>query len=184
MKIERLSIPDVLLITPRVFRDDRGFYSEVWNDKALKAAGFEQGFVQDNHVLSVDKGVVRGLHFQLEPWAQSKLVRCSKGAILDVAVDIRRSSPTFGKHVSAVISQENWSQILVPAGFAHGYITLEPNTEVIYKVTNYYAPNHDRGIAWDDPALGIDWGITGDAAILSGKDKMQPRLAEAAQLFD
>lgn len=184
MRIERLAIPDVILITPKIFRDDRGFFSEVWNARALNDAGIDLTFIQDNHALSKDKGVVRGLHFQVAPKAQDKLVRCSKGSILDIAVDIRRSSPTFGKHVSAVLSAGNWQQLLVPRGFAHGYVTLEPDTEVLYKVTEYYSPAHDKGIAWNDPALAIDWGIGADQAILSAKDKMQPRLTDAAHLFD
>ena len=183
MKIERLAIPDVVLLTPKVFRDDRGFFSEVWNARLLKDAGIALDFVQDNHAFSKDKGVVRGLHFQLAPKAQDKLVRCPRGAILDVAVDIRRSSPTFGKHVAAVLSARNWQQLLVPKGFAHGYVTLEPDTEVLYKVTEYYSPQADKGIAWDDPALAIDWGLKGADAILSGKDKIQPRLKDAAELF-
>lgn len=184
MKIERLAIPDVILFTPKIFRDDRGFFSEVWNARLLADAGLDLDFVQDNHAFSSDMGVVRGLHFQLAPKAQDKLVRCPKGAILDVAVDIRRSSPTFGKHVSAVLSAENWQQLLVPKGFAHGYVTLQPDTEVLYKVTEYYSPQHDKGIAWDDPALAISWGIARGKAILSGKDKMQPLLADAEKLFD
>lgn len=184
MKIERLEIPDVLLITPQIFGDDRGFFSEVWKQKVLDEFGVKLGFVQDNHAFSREAGVLRGLHFQLPPMAQDKLVRCTRGSILDVAVDIRRSSPTFGKHVSAVISAKNWQQILVPAGFAHGYLTLEPDTEVIYKVTAYYSPQHDRGVAWDDPAIGINWGVSPDAVILSPKDKLQPKLADAPMLFD
>lgn len=184
MKIERLSIPDVLLITPAIHRDERGFFSEVWKDKALREFGAALDFVQDNHVLSRDAGTLRGLHFQLPPMAQDKLVRCTRGSILDVAVDIRRSSPTFGKYVSAVLSAENWQQILVPKGFAHGYVTLEPDTEVMYKVTAYYSPQHDKGIAWNDPDVGVDWGIEPDRAILSAKDKLQPRLAAAGKLFD
>jgi dTDP-4-dehydrorhamnose 3,5-epimerase len=140
-------------------------------------------FVQDNHSLSVEKGVVRGLHFQLPPFAQDKLVRVVRGRILDVAVDIRRSSPTFGQHVAVEISAESWNQILVPAGFAHGFVTLEANTEVIYKVTNYYAPQCDRGILWNDPALGINWPIAAGEAILSDKDKKQPLMADAPDLF-
>jgi dTDP-4-dehydrorhamnose 3,5-epimerase len=140
-------------------------------------------FVQDNHSLSAEKGVVRGLHFQLPPMAQDKLVRVIRGGILDIAVDIRRNSPTFGKHITAEITAENWKQILVPAGFAHGFVTLEPNTEVVYKVTNFYSPQHDRGIRWNDPALEIQWGIEESAAILSAKDKLHPNLAEAADLF-
>ncbi len=183
MKIERLAIADVVLITPKNFRDERGFFSETWNEQTLSAAGFDLRFVQDNHSLSRTKGTVRGLHFQTPPKAQDKLIRCTRGAILDVAVDIRRSSPTFGKHVAAILSAENWSQLLVPKGFAHGYATLEPDTEVVYKVTDYYSPPHDRGLAWDDPALAISWGITPAEAILSEKDKMQPRLAELMHAF-
>lgn len=184
MRLDRLAIPDVLLITPSIFRDDRGFFSEVWKERALADAGLHVAFVQDNHALSRERGVVRGLHFQLPPMAQDKLVRCTRGAILDIAVDIRRSSPTFGRHVSAVLSAENWQQLFVPKGFAHGYLTLEPNTEVLYKVSAGYSPQHDRGIAWNDPALGIDWGIAPEAAILSPKDLLQPRLADAPRLFD
>ncbi len=183
MQIEPLAIADVKIITPRRFQDDRGFFSETWNARAFREAGIEAEFVQDNHAYSVEKGVVRGLHYQLPPSAQGKLVRVTKGAILDVAVDIRRASPTFGHHVSAVLSAENWRQIWVPVGFAHGYVTLEPHTEVVYKVTNLYAPALDRGIMWSDPALGIDWGLTDTEAILSEKDRRQPRLAEATDLF-
>lgn len=184
MKIERLAIPDVLLITPAIHRDDRGFFSEVWKDKALRDFGLDLAFVQDNHALSRDAGTLRGLHFQLPLMAQDKLVRCTRGSILDVAVDIRRSSPTFGKYVSAVLSAANWQQILVPKGFAHGYVTLEPDTEVMYKVTSYYSPQHDKGIAWNDPDVGVDWGIEADRVILSAKDNLQPRLAAANKLFD
>lgn len=184
MKIERLAIPDVLLITPAIHRDERGFFSEVWKDKVLREAGLDLEFVQDNHALSRDAGTLRGLHFQLPPMAQDKLVRCTRGAILDVAVDVRRSSPTFGKYVSVVISAENWLQVFVPKGFAHGYLTLEPDTEVMYKVTAYYSPQHDKGIAWNDPDVGVDWGIDEERAILSAKDKLQPRLNAAGKLFD
>jgi dTDP-4-dehydrorhamnose 3,5-epimerase len=183
MQIEQLAIADVKIITPRRFQDDRGFFSETWNARAFREAGIAAGFVQDNHAYSVDKGVVRGLHYQLPPSAQGKLVRVTKGSILDVAVDIRRGSPTFGRHVSAVLSAENWRQIWVPEGFAHGYVTLEPHTEVVYKVTELYAPALDRGILWSDPALGIDWGLAHGDAILSDKDRKQPRLAEATDLF-
>lgn len=183
MEIEQLSIPDVLLLTPRRFGDDRGFFSETFSVAAWRKAGLESEFVQDNHAYSAEKGVVRGLHFQLHPSAQGKLVRVPRGAILDVAVDIRRGSKTFGKHVSAIISAENWRQIWVPVGFAHGYVTLTPNTEVIYKVTNGYAPALDRGIRWNDPALGIDWGVSDEDAILSEKDRKQPLFAEAPDLF-
>ena len=184
MKIESLAVADVKLITPKIIRDERGFFSETWSEKALTDFGLEIRFVQDNHALSVAKGTVRGLHFQTAPKEQGKLVRCVRGAILDVAVDIRKSSPTFGRHVAAVLSAENWAQLWVPAGFAHGYATLEPNSEVIYKVTDTYSPAHDSGIAWDDPALGIDWPVTREAAQLSAKDKMQPKLQDAPMLFE
>jgi dTDP-4-dehydrorhamnose 3,5-epimerase len=183
MQIEALAIPDVKLITPRRFSDARGFFSETFNEGAWEQAGFAERFVQDNHAYSVEKGVVRGLHFQLPPAAQGKLVRVTRGSILDVAVDIRRESPSFGRHVSAVISAENWRQIWVPDGFAHGYVTLEPHTEVIYKVTSLYAPSLDRGILWNDPALAIDWGVSEETAILSDKDRNQPLLTDAPALF-
>lgn len=185
MKVESLAIAVVKLLTPRIFRDERGFFSETWNAKVFaEAVGGGFTFVQDNHVLSRDKGTLRGLHYQLEPMAQDKLVRCARGAILDVAVDIRRSSPTFGRHVSAVLTAENWTQIWVPKGFAHGYVTLEPDTEVIYKVTNLYAPALDRGVLWSDPALGIDWNVDPAIVQTSAKDKVQPMLAELKDAFD
>jgi dTDP-4-dehydrorhamnose 3,5-epimerase len=183
-EIVRTAIPDVLLITPTKHGDHRGFFSETYNRKLLAEHGIEIDFVQDNQSLSAERGVVRGLHFQLPPFAQTKLVRVVRGSMLDVAVDIRRSSPTFGQHVAAVLSAENWTQILVPHGFAHGFVTLEPNTEAVYKVDAFYAPTHDRGIRWDDPALGIDWPIAAADAILSPKDLAQPLLADAPDLFD
>src|ERR1700761_6727363 len=157
MQLIELEIPEVKLLIPKKHGDARGFFSETYSTQAMKELGLDLEFVQDNHSLSASKGVLRGLHYQLAPKAQNKLVRVVHGAILDVAVDIRRGSPTFGKHVSAVISAENWRQILVPVGFAHGFVTLEPNTEVIYKVTNYYSPSHERGIRWNDPEIGIEW---------------------------
>ncbi len=183
MKVQSLALADVKLLTPRIFRDERGFFSETWNERALAAAGIEAHFVQDNHALSVTRGTLRGLHFQIPPMAQDKLVRCTRGAILDIAVDVRRSSPTFGRHVSTLISAENWAQVWVPQGFAHGYVTLESNTEVIYKVTAPYAPACDRGILWNDPALEIDWGVRADQVILSEKDTRLPLLAQAHDLF-
>ena len=173
MKVIETAIPAVKILLPAKHGDHRGFFSEVFNTRLLKEAGLCCDFVQDNHSLSAEKGVVRGLHFQLPPMAQDKLVRVIRGGILDVAVDIRRNSPTFGKHITAEITAENWKQILVPAGFAHGFVTLQPNTEVVYKVTNFYSPQHDRGIRWNDPALGIEWGIDESAAILSAIDKLK-----------
>lgn len=183
MEVTPAAIPDVKLITPKKFGDHRGFFSETYNRKTLEAAGIRLDFVQDNHSLSAQRGVVRGLHFQLPPFAQDKLLRVVRGRVFDVAVDLRRSSKTYGKHVAVELSAENWTQILVPIGFAHGFVTLEPNTEVIYKVTNYYSPQHDRGVLWNDPALGIRWPIAAGEAILSDKDKAQPRLADLPEGF-
>lgn len=178
MHVEQLRIADVKLITPRIYRDERGFFSETFSARELAAAGIAETFVQDNHSLSRTKGVVRGLHFQIAPRAQGKLVRVTRGAILDVAVDIRRGSPTYGQHVAMMLSAENWRQLWVPSGFAHGFCTLEPDTEVQYKVTDYYAPECDRGIRWNDPALGIAWPVAAELAVLSDKDKNQPMLAD------
>ncbi len=184
MKIVETAIPEVKIIKPKKHGDHRGFFSETYNQKDFAAAGIDLDFVQDNHSLSADKGTVRGLHFQLHPFAQDKLVRVSRGSILDVAVDIRRGSPTFGRHVTAVVSAAEWNQILVPIGFAHGFVTLEPNTEVLYKTTDFYAPEHDRGILWSDPELGIDWGVDEGQAILSDNDRALPTLNDAPDLFE
>ena len=183
MDVVSLAIPDVKIIRPKKFGDHRGFFSETYTKKTFEAAGLQYDFVQDNQSLSAEVGTIRGLHFQLPPFAQDKLVRVVRGAILDVAVDIRKGSPTFGRHVSAVISAAEWNQILVPIGFAHGFCTLEPDTEVIYKVTNYYSPEHDRGLLWNDPDLGIDWPVSADKARLSDKDYKHPTLARLTDLF-
>ncbi|MEZ5817098.1 MAG: dTDP-4-dehydrorhamnose 3,5-epimerase [Hyphomicrobiaceae bacterium] len=184
MRIEVLSIADVKLITPQIHRDERGFFSETFNARRLAEAGLPAHFVQDNHSLSRRKGVVRGLHFQIAPRAQGKLVRVTRGAILDVAVDIRKGSPSYGRHVTAVLSAENWAQLWVPVGFAHGFCTLEHDTEVQYKVTDYYAPECDRGLLWNDPGIGIDWPVGAGEAILSDKDRTHPRLAELPVAFE
>ncbi len=176
-------ISGLLLVEPKKFGDHRGFFSETYNRLRLAEAGFDLEFVQDNQSLSAETGVVRGLHFQSPPHAQDKLVRVTRGAILDVAVDLRRGSPTFGDHVAVELSEANWRQLLVPKGFAHGFATLAPATEVIYKVTDYYAPDHDHGILWNDPDLGIDWPVAAEAARLSDKDRLQPRLAEIESPF-
>jgi dTDP-4-dehydrorhamnose 3,5-epimerase len=183
VQIIETAIPDVKVFVPKKHGDNRGFFSETYSRRAFEAAGLKLDFVQDNQSLSAEVGVVRGLHFQLAPMAQDKLVRVVRGAILDVAVDIRRDSPTFGKHVAEVLSAENWRQLLIPIGFAHGFRTLEPNSEVIYKVTRFYSPEHDRGLRWNDPALGIDWRLSEADAILSDKDRKLPTLAEARELF-
>ena len=183
MQITALAIPEVKLLTPIKFGDDRGFFSETWSRRVFAAHGLVAEFVQDNHSLSRTKGVVRGLHFQTPPHAQDKLVRVSRGSILDVAVDIRSGSPTFGQHVTAELSARNWSQLWVPKGFAHGFVTLEPDTEVVYKVTADYAPDCDRGMAWDDPDLAIAWPVTAATAHLSPKDTTHPRLKDLPRYF-
>ncbi len=179
MKLRPLGLDGVFEIIPRKFGDDRGFFSETYNQKALADAGIELTFVQDNHSYSAAKGVVRGLHYQLPDRAQDKLVRVIRGAILDVAVDIRKSSATFGKWVSLEVSAEKWNQILVPKGFAHGFMTLSEDTEVIYKVTDYYSPEHDRSIRFDDPAIGIEWPVQESTVQLSDKDQKAPLFADA-----
>ena len=183
MEIERLAIPEVVLITPKRFGDRRGFFSETYNRAALAGHGITLEFVQDNHSLSAEPGTLRGLHFQTPPFAQDKLVRVTRGAVLDVAVDIRVGSPSYGRHVSVVLSAENWRQILVPKGFAHGFCTLEPGSEVLYKVSAPYAPEHDKGLAWDDPALAIDWPVEADKVVLSEKDRHHPKLADLPAAF-
>jgi len=183
MKITPQSIPEVLLIEPKRFGDARGFFSEVWKRSALVAQGFAVDFVQDNHSLSREVGVLRGLHFQRPPTAQGKLVRVVRGRILDVAVDIRQGSPTYGQHVACELSAENWQQLWVPRGFAHGFLTLEPDTEVLYKVDAEYDPATDGGIAWDDAALGIAWPLPSDGPVLSEKDRNAPRLSDIPHPF-
>ena len=183
MQIKELGAPGVKVLISKKHGDGRGFFSETYSRRSFAAAGIDIDFVQDSHSLSAEKGVVRGLHFQVPPFAQDKLVRVARGSVLDVAVDLRRGSPAYGKHVSVVLSAEEWNQILVPIGFAHGLVTLEPNTEVIYKVSNYYSAEHDKGLLWNDPALGIEWPVAEDEAILSAKDKVQPCLADLPPYF-
>ncbi len=184
LNVEDTAIPAVKIITPKKFGDHRGFFSETWSRNAFAEAGLDLDFVQDNQSLSAPVGTLRGLHFQSAPFAQDKLVRVTRGRILDVAVDIRASSPSFGKHVAVELSAENWRQLLVPIGFAHGFVTLEPDTEVLYKVTAPYAPANDHGLAFDDPALGIDWRLPLSGLTLSDKDRKHPRLAEMLRYFD
>lgn len=171
-------------MTPERFGDHRGFFSETYNRQRFVEAGIDMEFVQDNHSLSAAMGTIRGLHFQSPPFAQVKLVRVVRGRILDVAVDLRRSSATYGRHVAVELSAENGRQLLVPIGFAHGFCTLEADTEIHYKVSAYYSAAHDKGLAYNDPALGIDWPVTLGEAILSDKDRQQPRLADLAAYFD
>ncbi|HWV43440.1 dTDP-4-dehydrorhamnose 3,5-epimerase [Pseudorhodoplanes sp.] len=177
MNITDAGLPGVKLLSPTRISDDRGFFSETFRQDVLTAHGIAVSFVQDNHSHSTAEGVVRGLHFQSPPFAQAKLVRVVRGRILDVVVDIRRGSPTYGRHLSVELSAENWQQLLVPAGFAHGFCTLAPGCEVLYKVDAYYSAAHDRGLLWNDPALGIDWPVTPDAVILSDRDRRHPTLA-------
>ena len=173
----------VQLIRPRRHGDARGWFTEVYNRDTFAALGIDQVFVQDNHSLSVPAFTLRGLHFQVPPRGQDKLVRCVRGRIFDVAVDIRTGSPTFGQHVSAVLTAEQGDQLWVPPGFAHGYCTIEPDSMIAYKVTDFYSAADDGGIAWDDPALGIAWPVEPGAALLSDKDTRQPKLADLPSVF-
>lgn len=181
--IRPLALDGVLEIVPPRFGDERGFFSEVWNFEEMRKSGIELTFVQDNHSYSAPRGILRGLHFQLPPAAQDKLVRVSRGAIYDVAVDIRRDSETFGKWLGLIVSAQLWNQILVPKGFAHGFVTLEEDTEVQYKVTAPYRPDLEGAIHFADPAIGIEWPIPTSAVQLSGKDREAPSLAMAGPLF-
>jgi len=187
LKVRHLKIgnhPAALELIPDRFGDERGFFSETYNKAELEKIGVDLDFIQDNHSLSAEAGTVRGLHFQIPPFAQTKLVRVVKGSVFDVAVDIRKNSPTFGRHVSLVLSAKTWNQILVPEGFAHGFCTLERDTEVIYKVNAPYSKEHDKGILWSDPVLEIDWPqVNGDYTI-SEKDKIQPRLSDLPDYFE
>ena len=178
MKIEETSLSGVKILTPARHGDARGFFSESWNRKTLADQGIDIDFVQDNHSLSATVGTVRGLHFQSPPHAQVKLVRCGRGRLFDVVVDIRRGSPTFGQWFGVELSFENGRQLLVPTGFLHGFITREPDTEIIYKCSDYYAPECDGAVRFDDPDIGIDWGVDPARAVTSAKDSAAPRLAE------
>lgn len=176
--------PEIKLFEIRRIGDERGFFSETYNEFDFRRAGLDVRFVQDNHSLSRQRGTLRGLHFQTLPHAQGKLVRVTRGAILDVAVDIRHGSPTFGRHVAFEISAENWRQLYVPIGYAHGFVTLTDDTEVQYKVTEFYSGEHDAGLRWDDPALGIDWKVDAGGIVLSEKDRQHPLLAELPPYFE
>jgi len=183
LRVEPTAIPDVKVVTPERFGDDRGFFSELYNRQRFAKAGIIAEFIQDNSSFSMSAGTVRGLHFQSEPFAQAKLVRVVRGRILDVAVDLRRSSPTYGKHVAVELSPENGCQLFVPVGFAHGFCTLEPCTGVEYKVSAYYSAAHSHGLFWNDPDLGISWPVDPAIAVLSNKDCQLPRLAELPTYF-
>lgn len=184
MTFTRTAIPDVVIIEPKVHGDARGYFVETFRADKLEAfLGFKVNFCQDNESKS-SKGVLRGLHYQLPPFAQTKLVRVIQGSVLDVAVDIRKDSPTFGQHVAVELSGENKKQLLVPRGFAHAFVVLEDDTIFAYKVDNYYSPECDRGIAFDDEALEIDWLLNENELNLSAKDQVQPKLAETNDLFE
>ncbi|ABS68781.1 dTDP-4-dehydrorhamnose 3,5-epimerase [Xanthobacter versatilis] len=183
MKLERLAIPEIVKITPARFGDARGYFSEVFKDEWFRKNVSDSTFIQDNQSLSSTVGTVRGLHFQLDPFAQGKLVRCTAGAIFDVAVDIRVGSPTFGRWVGVELTPENGDQLWIPPGFAHGFATLVPDSVIFYKVTAPYSAAHDRGLLWNDPEIGIDWPLKTGQAVLSEKDKVQPRLADLPPSF-
>jgi dTDP-4-dehydrorhamnose 3,5-epimerase len=183
MQVIDTALPGVKLIQPVRHGDARGYFSEVFREDALARHGIDMRFVQENQSLSAAPGVVRGLHFQIAPMAQAKLLRVVAGSILDVVVDIRRGSPCYGQHVAVVLSAAEGNQLFVPEGFAHGFCTLEPNSELVYKVNRYYSPECDRGLLWNDPALGIDWRLGGAEPTLSAKDRTQPALADLPDYF-
>ena len=184
MKFTPQSIKDVILIEPTIHGDDRGYFIETFRQDLLEEAmGYKVNFVQDNESKSI-KGVLRGLHYQLPPYTQAKLVRVIEGSVLDVAVDIRKSSPTFGQHVSLELTAQNKHQLFVPHGFAHGFVVISDSATFAYKVDNYYAPKHDRGIAFDDDSLKINWQLSAEVLKLSDKDRANPSLANAKDLFE
>ena len=184
MDVTQTSLPGVVMVTPRRHGDDRGFFAETWNAPRFAEAGIAIDWMQDNHSVSAAAGTLRGLHFQTPPHAQDKLVRCGRGALLDVAVDARRGSSGFGRWTAAELSAENGRQLLVPKGFLHGFVTLEPDTEIVYKCSDVYAPDCDGAVAWDDPAIGIDWRLGGREPVLSAKDAAAGTLSEVAPPFD
>lgn len=181
MKITKTKLEGVVIIEPDVFGDNRGFFMESWNKKKMAEAGLDYDFVQDNHSKSTVKGTLRGIHFQKGNKAQAKLVRCVKGAVLDVAVDLRKNSPTFKQWVGVELNEENKKQLLIPRGFGHGFVTLTDDVEFLYKADNYYAPEADAGIRWNDLEIGVEWGV--ENPILSEKDKKNPFLKECKELF-
>jgi dTDP-4-dehydrorhamnose 3,5-epimerase len=183
MELLNTAIPGVLLLRPARFQDERGFFSETFRQSWMEEAGLPTSWVQDNHSMSAAVGTVRGLHFQVPPRAQDKLVRVVRGSVFDVAVDLRLGSRSYGRHVAVTLSAAGGEQLLVLRGFAHGFCTLEPDTEVLYKVTDYYSPEHDRGLCWDDPALGIDWPMAAEAVLVSERDRRHPVLADLPEYF-
>lgn len=183
MEFHTLDLEGLLEIRPRRIGDDRGYFAETFRENVFDQRVPRTVFVQENQSLSCRRGTIRGFHFQSPPAGQGKLVRCLAGKLLDVAVDLRHDSPTYGRWISVVLSSEEINQLWVPVGFAHGFCTLEPNTVISYRVTNYYSPEHDKGVAWDDPEIGVEWPDVADPATLSAKDRSQPRLAELPAYF-
>jgi dTDP-4-dehydrorhamnose 3,5-epimerase len=183
MDIREFEIPEVKLIVPKRFADARGVFSETWSERLFRQEVADLPFVQDNQSITAKKGTLRGLHFQKSPFAQGKLVRVVRGSILDIAVDIRSGSPTFGKHVAVELDAFQGAQLWVPPGFLHGFCTLEDQTEVFYKVTSYYSASHDSGVVWNDPDLGIDWPVDSASVLLSEKDQRLPQLCDLPVLF-
>jgi dTDP-4-dehydrorhamnose 3,5-epimerase len=184
MDIRKFEIPDVKIIVPKRFTDTRGYFAETWSDRLFRREIANEAFVQDNQSVSAKKGTLRGLHFQIPPFAQGKLVRVVRGSILDVAVDIRKGSPTYRQHVATKLDALEGAQLWVPPGFLHGFCTLEDTTEVFYKVTAYYSASHDAGALWNDPDLGIYWPVDFASAILSEKDQRLPRLCDMPDFFE
>ena len=177
------SFPEVKVLVPAKHADERGFFSETYSRRAFAAAGIALEFVQDNHAFSVRRGTIRGLHFQVPPFAQDKIVRVIRGSIFDVVVDVRRGSPTFGRFETFLLEAAAWKQLLIPVGFAHGLCTLEPDTEIMYKVSNLYAPAHDKGVRWNDPEIGIAWPVPPEEALISPKDRVLPLLSDIPNYF-
>jgi dTDP-4-dehydrorhamnose 3,5-epimerase len=184
LEVTETAIPGVRILVARRLGDERGFFAETWNRERFHEAGIDVEWVQENHAQSAVTGTVRGFHYQVAPAAQAKLIRVVRGTALDVAVDLRRGSPTFGQHVAVELSAANFRQLLIPVGFAHGYCTLEPDTEILYKVDHVYTPDTERGIRWNDPALRIDWPVKPADAVLSEKDRALPMLADQPDLFE
>ncbi|WHZ37755.1 dTDP-4-dehydrorhamnose 3,5-epimerase [Sagittula sp. MA-2] len=182
MEIEKTTLDGLLVLMPRRFGDDRGFFCESWNKQRMAEAGLHYDFVQDNHSLSAAAGTLRGLHYQCPPHSQAKLVRCGRGALYDVAVDIRLGSPSYGQWFGIELSFENGRQLMIPEGFLHGFVTLEPDTEIVYKCSDFYAPDCDGSVAWNDPEIGVDWPLD-SAPVLSEKDANAPRLANIGNPF-
>ena len=180
MKVTETKLKDVYIVEPQVFGDARGWFTESWSERKLAEAGIKADFVQDNHSYSAQKGTLRGLHYQLNPMCQAKMLRCTRGKIFDVAVDIRKGSPQYGQWVGVELSAENHKQLFIPRGFAHGFITLTDDVEVQYKADNYYAPECDGNIRWDDPEINVEWPI--EPVILSDKDRVAPLLKERTDL--